>query len=380
MPEAHHGDPPPRPGEDDAPRRQPDLHELLLLLQGRSRYHGVALTALLILGLLFSLKAAASFFLPVVLAFLLSFVLAPVVRGMARLRLPLGLGAALVVLGLLGTLGAGLYWLSNPAADWIENAPRNLRRVERKLGLIKKQVETVSRATQEVEKITQMDDGGGVQEVAVRQPSLADTLVGGARDLVVGAVVMFILLYFLLASGDLFLRKLVRVLPRLTDRKKAVTIARKMESRISTYLFTISLINLGLGAAEAAAMWALGLPNPLLWGAMATLLNFIPYLGAMVGTAVVALVSLVTFDELGTALAPPLVYLAVTAFEGYVVTPTILGRRLTLNPVVVFVALIFWGWMWGIAGALLAVPMLATFKIFCDQIEPLTPLGEFLGR
>src|SRR5688572_23889655 len=193
------------------------------------------------------------------------------------------------------------------------------------------------------------------------------------------AVVMVVLLYFLLASGDLFLRKLIHVLPRFGDKKRAIEIARQTEHHISTYLSTVTLINIALGVVVGVAMHLAGMPNPVLWGVTAGLLNFVPYLGALVTAGVLTLVSILTFDSLGRAMVAPLIFLGINAIEGYLVTPMLLGRRLTLNPVAIFLGLIVWGWIWGIAGALLAVPILATFKIFCDNIEPLSPIGEFLG-
>ncbi len=186
---------------------------------------------------------------------------------------------------------------------------------------------------------------------------------------------MLVLLYFLLASGDLFLRKLIRVLTTLEDKKRAVEIARRLQEDISLYLLTITLINLGLGVAEGIAMHLLGMPNPLLWGVIAAILNFIPYLGAMVGMAVIAAVAALTFQTPGQILLPPLVYFLLTAAEGYLITPHIIGRRLTLNPVMILLGLIFWGWMWGIVGAIVAVPLLVSFKILCDHIPQLGTHG-----
>ena len=208
---------------------------------------------------------------------------------------------------------------------------------------------------------------------------MSGTLLRRGSEAVAGIAVVLVLLYFLLASGDLFLRKLIRTLPTLEDKKRAVDIARQLESDLSAYLSTVTLINLGLGVAVGVAMYLLGLPNPVLWGGLATILNFVPYLGAIVGILVIGLVAALTFDGVGQMLLPPLVYFLLTACEGYFVTPMILGRRLTLNPVMILLSLLFWGWLWGIAGAVLAVPMLAVVKILCDHLEPLHPLGEFLA-
>jgi len=157
-----------------------------------------------------------------------------------------------------------------------------------------------------------------------------------------------------------------------------VEMVREMEDDVSFYLLTISLINAGLGIAIGTAMYLLGMPNAVLWGVMAALFNFVPYLGALVGAGVVGLVALLTVEQPLAALLPPLVYLTLTSIEGYLVTPAMLARRLTLNPIAVFLSLILWTWVWGIGGALLAVPLLATFKICCDHIEPLKPIGTML--
>ncbi len=191
---------------------------------------------------------------------------------------------------------------------------------------------------------------------------------------------MFILLYFLLASGDLFLRKLVKVLPSLEDKKRAVEIARQIETEVSTYLSTVTFINAVLGLAVWGVMALIGVPNPLLWGVLAAVTNFIPYPGRDDHVRRARRVGFVTFNDLPHALLPPGAFLICNVLEAYVLTPMILGKRLTLNPVMIFVALSFWGWMWGIAGAVMAVPIMVVFKIFCDHSEPLAPIGEFLGH
>jgi predicted PurR-regulated permease PerM len=190
---------------------------------------------------------------------------------------------------------------------------------------------------------------------------------------------VIILLYFLLAAGDLFLQKLIKVLPQLKDKKKAVAIARETEASISTYLVTVTLVNLGLGLAVAAVMYVLEMPSPLLWGALAALAEFIPYLGATTMVAMLTLAGLVTFEQVGHALLVPGGYLVVNLLQSQFIAPFILGRRLTLNPVAIFIGLVFWWWIWGVPGAFMAVPLVATFKIFCDHIEALAPIGEFLG-
>lgn len=182
-------------------------------------------------------------------------------------------------------------------------------------------------------------------------------------------LVVIVLLFFLLASGDLFLAKLVHVLPTLSDKKKAVQIAREVEANISRYLLTITLINVGIGLLGTLIFWALDMPNPALWDAMAALLNFIPTVGALSMAVILTLVATTTFPSLTHALLVPAAFLTLTIMVGTFVSPLIMGRRLTLNPVVIFLGLSFWGWLWGIPGALLAVPMLAMFKIFSTTLN-----------
>ena len=307
--------------------------------------------------------------------------LSPLVEGLRRLRVPEWAGAGLVVLALLAILAGSLYLLFEPALEWLDRAPASLERVAEKLEGLRGPVEQVNRATEEVERLTTSGgEEGRRRTVQIEAQSLSGVLLSQAQAIFAGVAVMLALLYFLLAAGDLFLRKLIRVLPTFDDKKRAVDIARALQSDVSVYLSTITLINIGLGLAIAGAMHLLGMPNPLLWGVLATVLNFIPYLGAVVGIAVMAVVALLTFDTPGQVVLPPLAYFVITSAEGYFLTPTILGRRLTLNPVMILLGLIFWGWLWGIAGAVLAVPMLASFKIFCDHIKPLATIGEFLGR
>lgn len=349
----------------------------------RRSFRTVALTGLFLLALFYTLYFARSFVLPLVLALLFNLLLVPLVNGLHhRLRVPRGLGALLVLVLLGGALGYGVRALAEPAADWVERAPRSLSRIEAKLRPLREPVERVTEATEGIEKLTRVDEEGRPpREVQVeRAPPLIERLFERAREVVVGAVMMLVLLYFLLVSGDLFLRKLVRVLPTLDDKRRAVEIARRVQGDLSRYLGTITAINFVLGFAVWLAMYLLDMPNPMLWGAMATLFNFIPYVGALAGVTVIAVVSILTFDsELAWAL-PPLTYFALTAAEGYFLTPMVLGRRMRLNPVVILLGLLFWGWLWGIAGAFLAVPLLVAFKIFCDYLETLEPLAEFLGR
>jgi len=280
---------------------------------------------------------------------------------------------------LLSVATYGSIKLSKPAAEWMEKVPESLSKVDLKIGFLRKPLETVNRTAEELKKLARLGDEKKI-EVEIKRPALADTVLTGTQEFLAKASVMFILLYFLLASGDLFLSKTVKVFPGLDRKKEIVKITRAVEQQVSRYLFTVMVINIFMGITLGLGMYLIGMPNPVLWGVMAGLLVFLPYLGPLTGIAVVTLVALLTFDSLARALLAPAIYFALETIQGQIVTPMVLGLRLALNPVAIFVWLIFWGWMWGIAGVLLAVPMLTVFKILCDHIRPLAPVGEFLGR
>jgi predicted PurR-regulated permease PerM len=277
-------------------------------------------------------------------------------------------------------LATGVYRFAAPAAAWLSEEPPQLLQPDPRLpGLAAEALRTVAQRLTAVLGIYQESPplNGGEFDAALQ---LGGVVFGVTFSFVAGLLVMFVLLYVLLASGDLSRRKLVKLLPTLAEKKRAIRIARRTEKQISSYLFTITCINVGLGVAVGAAMYLLGMPTPFLWGTMAGLLNFAPFAGSMVSALVLLAVASVTFDSIEMLVLVPLVYIALTTIEAYLVTPTILGKRFRLNVIAVFLSLFFWGWMWGPAGVLLAVPMLATLKIISDQVDRLAPLGELLGR
>jgi predicted PurR-regulated permease PerM len=367
------------PDEAGGAVEHPDLGKLGHVLRERMEVRSIAITGLFVLAVLYTLYFARAFLLPIVLAVLLDFLLSPLIRTLKRARIPEPVGAALVLLTLLGAVGLGAYSLADPARQWVARAPESLQKVQLRLRDLRKPVEQVTRTAEQVEAATEVGKSGP-QEVVVRGPRLSERLFGTTQSLLTGALETLILLYFLLAVGDLFLEKLVKVLPQLKDKKKAVAIARETEASISTYLFTVAIVNLLLGVTVALVMLAIGMPNALLWGAMAALAEFIPYIGATILLTTLALAGLVTFQTVGHALMVPGAYLVVNLLQSQFVSPLVLGRRLTLNPVAILVGLVFWWWLWGVGGAFIAVPLLATFKIFCDHIESLAPIGEFLGK
>jgi len=345
-----------------------------------------AVKGLFILALITALKLARELLLPVVTALILSLVFLPVVRGMRKLFIPAPVAGAIIVIGVFAVLSAGVYNLAGPAGDWLAQAPQNLKEIGGKLRKVAGSVKDVATATAQVQSLTQeMATGGStapskVQEVSVQGPSMAGTVLGAAQDFSVNAARTFVLLYFLLASGNLFLRKIVAATPRFMDKKREVDIANQVETAVSSYLFTVTLINIALGASVALALYMMGVPNPILWGVMVALFNFVPYLGEMASIVILSIVGLLTFDDLWHSMMVPIVFYLLSAIEGYLVTPMVLGKRLSLNPVVIVLSVLFWGWMWGIPGALLAVPILIAIKTTCDRVDSFKVVGEFIGE
>ena len=256
----------------------------------------IGLTGIFLLLMLYTLKLASAFFIPVVLAMLLSFLFASTIRTLERLWVPPPLGAVIVVGCLVGTVGVGIYRLALPARDWMGKLPEAARQIDSRLKGVKQSIREVTKAGQEVDRLTQFDTGEKIQKVEVLKPSLGESLLEPTQDFLVGAGIVLILLFFLLASGDLFLRKLVTVLPRFEDKKAAVEISHQIEHDISKYLFAITVVNALFGTSVGIAMYFLGIPNPLLWGVMAGLLHFIPFLGGVIGISIVSVVAAVTFD------------------------------------------------------------------------------------
>jgi len=339
----------------------------------------LALTGLFILALFYTMYFMRSLLLPLVLALLLSYLLRPIVRAAARLHIPPPLSAAAILLSFFGLVGYGVSFLAAPATGWLEKAPYSLQQLQSKLIPLRGPMQSVAKASDEIDKITTPNPQQAKPAVEVKRHPISDALFVHTPELLVSTVMLIILLYFLLAYDGVFLTKLIKLLPTLADKKRAVSIATEIETHVSRYLLTVTLINIGLGCAVGTAVGILGLPNPVMWGAMVAVLNFVPYLGALTGIICITLGAVLSFDSFGYALVFPATYLFLATLEGNFITPWVMGRSLTLNPVMVLLSLSFWGWMWGIAGIILAVPILAAFKIFCAHIKPTEPIAEFLS-
>lgn len=364
--------------EPEAPR----ISKLADLWQDGVRIRSLSLGGLFLLALLYTLHFAKHLLMPIVVAILLALLFLPLVRWCKRrLRLPEAWGAALVMLGLLAILIGSVFFVAEPAGNWLQALPGKMPEIESRLNLLKKPMQKVTQASAEMEKLATLPaPASGQQAVQVAAPTPISLLMSQTPAFLANLLATFVLLYFLLVSGDLFLRKLVAMTPAYHDQKKTVEIFRNIEENISRYLQMTTGINLGLGFLIGLAAFFVGLKNYLLWGVLAYVLNYVPYLGAMIGMLAVFVVGLMSFASTSQAFVMPGIYFVLAVIEGNFVTPMLMSRFMILNPVAIFISLMFWGWIWGIVGVFLAVPILTVIKIFCDRIAPLKPIGEFLGH
>ncbi|MFD2265156.1 AI-2E family transporter [Lacibacterium aquatile] len=333
---------------------------------------------LFLLALLAACYVASDIVLPIVLAFIFKLLLHPAIRLLERVRVPRVLAAILVILAVFGAIVGFGAALSGPASNWAANLPEGVPRLQERLSFLSAPVETLRHFMHQAEGFTQVGAGTAAAP-AVKGPSLWESLFVGTQHFASGLFTMLLILFFLLMSGDTFLRRLVEILPRFKDKRQIVDISQQIESDISAYLSTITLMNLGVGIATGLMTWVFGLEDPVLWGSVAFLLNYIPIIGPIFAAGILLLAGLLSLDPLWRALLPAGCYFAIHIIEGQGITPLLLARRFTLNPVVVILALVFWFWMWGVPGAIISVPMLAIAKIICNRIRGLAAFGHFLS-
>ena len=342
-----------------------------------SNINTVLLGGLFLLAMLAACYVASEIVLPIVLAFVLSLVLQPAMRALERVRLPRGVAAVLLILVLFGTLGGLGAALSSPAASWAQKLPTGIPKLQERLNFLSRPIAAFQKFVNQAQGLTQGDEPKAVP-VAVQGSGLSDRLLSGTRSFASGLLETVLVLFFLLVSGDTFLRRLVEIMPRFRDKRQAVDISKQIESDVAAYLFTVTIMNLAVGVASGTVMALCGVSDPVLWGTVAFLLNYIPILGPMTGVLVFLLAGLLSINSPWGAFLPAGLYLLIHLVEGETVTPMLLARRFTINPVLVILSLVFWYWMWGVPGAILSTPMLAITKIVCDRIRPLMAFGHFM--
>lgn len=337
-----------------------------------------SLGILALLAILYTAFLAQNLVAPVTAAIVGSFILAPLMRAVPFRFFPDALAAAIMVLTIIGVLAGAIYMLAEPVAHWTARIPAAVAEFERRSSEISEPVEAMRRASEQVQELAKVRSGTEPQTVVVKEEGLIEQAMEVAGQKGASFLIFIVLLYFLLASGELLRDRIIRSAKRLTDKEKARRILRSIEREISTYLFSISFINAGLGLCIGVSFWAMGLPNAALWGVAAALLNFVPYAGAVAGMALTTFIAFIAFDDPARVLAVPAIYFFWNLIESQFVTPSILGRRHTLNAAVVFLSIVFWGWMWGVIGAVLAVPILVIMNTCFAQIEGLRKFSIFI--
>lgn len=325
----------------------------------------VVLNALLVLALLYTVTVARVLLIPLVLAAFIGLALNPIVASGARHRLPRWLAASVLVIALLTGLGAGVGALAQPALGWFHGAPAAIRSFVPKLRSVTQPLEAANRATQTLV-------GGPLRTAPAPSSTMAISawdVVSTAPKVLAAVLTVVLLVFFFLVYGDSLLRRLVEISPGFAYKRHAVEIVRSIQIEVSRYLLTALAINATLGALTTLMLWLYDMPDPLLWGVVAMTANFIPYVGAITTTIVLALVGMIHAHDIGPALLPALTFAGITAIEGNLITPMIQGHRMRLSPIAILIWLLVWGWLWGIPGALLAVPMLTSAKLITERVR-----------
>jgi len=317
-------------------------------------------------------------FAPLLFALLLTVILRMPVRAAVRRGIPGSIAAVAMGAILAGFLAAAYVTLADPIAGFLDDFPRIRYELEHKLRAVKEPVEDVQKAGKEIEELTKTPADEETQEVVIKEPPFVSLAAGTVMDILATTSITLVLTVFLLMLRSPILSLAAAFARTQTGKLKVLRIWTQVEHEVSTYFLTITIINAGLGIAVGLAMWTYGMPSPHLWGVMATLFNFLPFVGAAVGIVVVGTVSIVTFDHLDHAILIPITYLVLTTLEGNFITPAVIGQRLQMTTASVIVALTFWGFLWGFAGLLVAVPALVVLRSVSEFTPQAAPLRAIL--
>lgn len=331
------------------------------------------------LGTIAFLYFARPVVLPVVLACAAGMTLKPLIRWLSYCHIPPSVSSAVVLCFLVAVVVVGFFQLGRPALTWMNEAPQHMTALRQRVQIMFPRIARISQAAAAVNNL------GATEEEQKMAPTVelkdsrgTSAFINWTGSLLAGMGETLVVLYLLLASGDLFLLKLVRVMPTFHDKKSAVEVSHEIQQTISNYLFSVSLINIGLGVVVSGGLYLMGVPNAVMWGMLVAVLNFVPYFGPVAGIILLATVGLLTFDTLWKGLLPPAWYLLLHLLEANFITPVVLGRRFTLNPVAIFVSLMFWTWLWGVPGALLSVPILVSINVVCNHVPKLSSVSKLL--
>ena len=363
--------PPPADG-DEATAETPEAVETTPQLRNRLQI------AIVVILALYTGAIAEAVVVPVLVAILFGLMLAPPVRMLERSRVPRVIGSVAVVVLTIAIVGATMTALASPARAWMQRMPRAFERIESVARDLRRPFQVATEATRELGKLASGEDASPMRVVDTSPSPLAQVL-SAAPAVLAGIIITVLLTFLFLLHGDDLLRKFVTLAPHLRAKRDLVEATRQAQSELSMYVITITLINAGLGLATAGALYLLHVRDPLLWGGVAAILNYAPFIGPLVTSVALLVVGFSEFPAPAMAFAPPAAFLGLHLIEGQLITPHLVGRRLALDPVMVFLAMLVFGWMWGVAGLLLAVPLLTCAKIIAERVDNGEPLVILLS-
>ncbi len=353
-----------------------DVHASVNAASSHSRY--LVIIAFLLCA--FAAGIAATVIVPIVIAILVALMLAPAVRGLQNWHVPRLIGTTIVLGIAIGVLLGVIMGLANPAREWLDRMPRALTRIEASLSDLRKPIKVATKASEQIQKITTTDTNRKSVQVVSSEPQPMTRVLNAAPAAVISFIATLFLTFLMLLHGDDLLRKFVGFTPHLHARRGLVTATRFAQRELSNYVLTITAINAGLGMATAVALWFLDVPDPWLWGGIVALLNYAPYVGPALSAVALTVVGFYQTAQPLQALALPGVFLGLHLLESQLLTPHLVGRRLKLDPVVVFISLLLFGWLWGVAGMLLAVPLLTCAKIIAERVPQLETWARVLSH
>ncbi len=340
----------------------------------------LCLVVIAFVALIYFLDFSASFSLPLTVAVILGVVLSPVVRALRRIGIPAFVGSALTIFALIGLLYGSVLLFAQPLSNLLTKAPQIAYQLETRFTGLNSAIKAVKKADETVEKATNVGNkADNSVKVVVSKPGPVQRIASSTPELFFQFGLSMVLLYFLLATLSRLRDIAVATRDTFLAKLRTARIFRDVERQCSNYLFTVTCINIGLGALTGTALYLVGFPDAALWGLIVALFNFVPFIGPIVVAGAVALLAVADNPALGDAIVPPLIVLGLHIVESQFVTPAILGRRLTLNPLLVFVSLGFWGWLWGPVGAFISVPLLVIVKAVCDHVDRLATVGALIG-
>jgi predicted PurR-regulated permease PerM len=364
------------PGGDSNPQRTVD--SALPTGRPKASWPLIVLASIVTVAALYYSRDLA---IPLVFALLLTLLLRPLFRRLQRLRVPDVVASLLVVLAVAALYVAGTLTVAQQGQQWLAKAPEMIKSVQ---AMLPKEQGPLSHFTQTTEAVRELATTDSTQEeapvpVVMRSSDATITVLGTSGHYLAASLIVLVLTFFMLAYSDTLLKQAVESRANFADKKAVVSSLHNVETGISTYLATVTVINIGLGIVTALVVWMLGIPNPLLWGLVAMVLNYVPHVGALVCEVILFFVGAVAHESLWHGAGAAGAFFVLTTVESYFITPIALSKSLQLSPLAVILSVLFWGWLWGIAGGLLAAPLLTVVKVVCDQFEFLKPVSMLLA-